>query len=405
MEPLKLCMIAPELLPVWGGVGTYTVELVRHLPREIQVHILTPIREGFGKEQISTLDYNFSEYFGDNIHIHFVSKASDTFVYNASFQLACLKEVPKLVKKENIDLIHLTHHMAGLLLELKGLNIPTVTTVHNTVKLQRDGTKMSGMPFWDLGFNEKATYLTYPFLHLVENMYFSRRRHYITVSEWMKEQLWRGYPRITYSPMSVVYNSVDTELYSPSTNRKKGERDLVLFTGRIIAAKGINYLVEVIPKVLREYPDTLFTFIGSGDSSPYQKRLNQLGISKKNFTFLGYLKDRKQLIRYYRDCSVYVAPTTLWENLPIRILEAMACGAPVVASNVCAIPEAIDNAINGILISQGSIDELTSSICSLLSDSNLRRKIGDNARKTVLKKFDYDLNAILTAKVYEEILN
>lgn len=405
MKEINICMIAPEFLPVWGGVGTYTVELVKHLPKEIQIHVLTPMRESFGEEQVSSSDYDYSEHFGDNVHVHFVSKASDTFLYNASYQLACLQEIPKLVKKENIDLIHLAHHMAGLLLEFKGTNIPTVTTVHNTIQLQRAGTKMSGMPFMDLGFNEKATYLTYPVLRMVENLYFSRRRNYISVSNWMTRQLWQEYPAITHSPISVIHNSVDTETFSPSVKKSNGEREIVLFTGRIIAAKGINYIVDAIPRVLREYPDTLFVFIGAGNSLPYRERLKAMGVSEKNFEFLGYLKERSQLIRYYRDCSVYVAPTTLWENLPIRILEAMSCGAPVVASKVCAIPEAIDHDINGILISSGSIDELASSICRLLGDSKLRRMIGDNARKTVLDKFDYELNATRTAKTYEKILS
>lgn len=405
MDRIKLCIIAPEFLPVWGGVGTYIVQLIRHLPKDIEVHVVTPMREGFGEEKVSTSDYDFSEYFGDNIHIHFICKANDTFIYNFSFQFACLKHVPKLIKKENIDLIHIGHHMAGLLLELKGLNIPAVTTIHNTIKLQRDGTKMSGMKFWDLEFNEKATYLTYPFLRLAEIIYFSRARYYITVSEWMKHQLRKQYPKMNHSPISVVHNSVDTKLFSPRIKRKPLEGNLVLFTGRVIAAKGIKYLVEAIPEVLREYPNTFFMFIGAGNSLPYRRQLKDMGIPKRNFAFLGYLKERSELIKYYRACSVYATPTTLWENLPIRVLEAMACGAPVVASNVCAIPEAIDSGVNGVLIPPSSVDQLANAICCLLGDSNLRRKIGDNARKTVLEKFDCDVNAIRTAEVYQQILD
>lgn len=405
MDRIKLCMIAPEFLPVWGGVGTYIVELVRHLPKDVDVHVVTPMREGFGEEKVSTSDYDFSEYFRDNIHIHFVCKATDTFFYNASFQLACSKHVPKLVKKEDIDLIHVGHHMSGLLLALKELNIPTVTTVHNTIQLQRDGTKMSGVKFWDLELNEKATFLTYPFLRLAEILYFSKARYYITVSEWMKQRLRNQYPKMNHSPISVVHNSVDTKLFSPSTERKPLKGDLVLFTGRIIAAKGIKYLVEAIPEVLREYPETFFMFIGAGNSLPYRRRLKNIGVSERNFAFLGYLKERNELVQYYRACSVYAAPTTLWENLPIRVLEAMACGAPVVASNVCAIPEVIDNCVNGILIPPSSVHELTNAICCLLGDSNFRRKIGDNARKTMLEKFDCDVHAIRTAEVYKRILD
>jgi len=396
-------MVAPEFLPVWGGVGTYVVELVRHLPEDIEVHVVTPMRESFGKEKVSTYDYDFSKYFGGNVYVHLVSKASDTFMYNADFQFACLKHVPKLIKKEHIDLIHYASHIAGLMLEFKKLNIPTVTTIHTTIGGQRHGTRMSGMNFKDLEFSEKATYLAYPFLRLGEIIYFLRPRYYITVSKWMKCQL-RRQNMIRDSSVFVIHNSVDTKLFSPYMKRKPPKGNLILFTGRIIAAKGIKYLVEAIPKVLREYPDTFFMFIGAGDSSPYRRQLKAMGISKRNFAFLGYLKERSELIKYYRASSVYVAPT-FYENLPIRVLEAMACGVPVVASNVCAVPEAIDNCVNGILIPPGSTDDLVDAICWLLSDSNLRRKMGNNARKTILEKFDWNLNVIRTVEVYKKILN
>src|SRR5208337_4666926 len=100
MVSMKICMLAPEFLPVWGGVGAYIVELVRHLPKETEIHVLTPWRTCLGSSAISTSDYDFSQYFGHNVRVHFISKASDTFVYNFSFQYACSRVVPKLVKEE-----------------------------------------------------------------------------------------------------------------------------------------------------------------------------------------------------------------------------------------------------------------------------------------------------------------
>lgn len=54
-----------------------------------------------------------SDYFGDNVHVHFACKATDAFLYNASFQLACLRYVPKLVNEEDIDLLHFGHHIGA----------------------------------------------------------------------------------------------------------------------------------------------------------------------------------------------------------------------------------------------------------------------------------------------------
>jgi len=402
---MNICMLAPEFLPVWGGVGTYIVELIRHLPKDIGVHVVTPMREGFGKEKISTSDYDFSRYFGTNVQIDFVCRASDTFFYNAKFQYACLRHVPKLVKEENIDLIHShTAHMPDLLLQFKRLHIPIVTTIHTTIQGQRQGTISSGMGFWSLEHSEKLTYVAYPLLRLAETVYFSKERYYIAVSEWMREQIRKQYLKVDESSIFVVHNSVDTKQFSPSEGRDDSQEDIVLFTGRLIAAKGIRYLADAIPIILREYPDTRFIFIGAGNSMPYRRRLREMGISERNFAFLGYLKESSDLVEYYRASTVYVAPT-LYENLPIRLLEAMACGVPVVASDVCAIPEVIDNGVNGMLIQPSSVIELADATCCLLGDPNLRRKMGDNARKTVLERFDWNVNAARTAEVYRRILD
>ncbi|MEM3640417.1 MAG: glycosyltransferase family 4 protein [Candidatus Bathyarchaeia archaeon] len=400
---MKICMLAPEFLPVWGGVGTYIIELVRHLPKNIEIHVVTPLREGFGKQKVSTVDYDFNKYFGSNVHAHFVCKADDTFLYNAGFQYACLKYIPKLIKEYKIDLIHShTAHMPDLLLQFKRLKVPTVTTIHTTIRGQREGAKCSGVGFWGLDFSEKMTFLAYPFLQIAESIYFSGSRHYITVSKWMRRQIVRQYPKINSRVISVIYNSVDTRRFSPS--KRYARRDIILFTGRLIAAKGIRYLIEAIPKVIHEHPDALFIFIGAGNPLPYLKRLKELRVPERNFAFLGYIRDSNDLVKYYRASSVYVAPS-LYENLPIRVLEAMACGVPVAASNVCAIPEAIDNWKNGVLIRPMAIKELSDAICCLLSDFNLRQRLGRNARRKVLEKFDWKVNAFRTAKIYEQCLS
>jgi len=150
MAKLKVCMLAPEFLPVWGGVGRYIVELVRHLSWDVEFHVVTPLRERFGKEMISSADYDISKYFGGNVYVHYVSKADDSFVYNAKFQYACLRRVPDLVRKEGIDLIHShTAQMPDLLLRFKELGKPIVTTIHTTIQGQRQGTKSSGIGFRD----------------------------------------------------------------------------------------------------------------------------------------------------------------------------------------------------------------------------------------------------------------
>jgi len=255
------------------------------------------------------------------------------------------------------------------------------------------------MSFRDLEFSEKATYLGYPILRLAEELYFSAKRRYITVSNWMKTQLLDHFPKLRDSNVRVIHNSVDANDFTPG---KEADREVVLFSGRLIAAKGVIHLVDAIPRVLRNHPDTVFAFAGPGNIAPYENRLRRLDVPRQNLLFLGYLKNRRDLLNAYRGCAVFVAPT-LYENLPIRILEAMACAKPVVATNVCAIPEAIPSPQEGVLVPPKSSEALAEAISDLLSNPERRTQIGRRARQRVVERFDWAVNANRTANFYEEI--
>ena len=128
-----------------------------------------------------------------------------------------------------------------------------------------------------------------------------------------------------------------------------------------------------------------------------------MNIPKENYSFLGYLNDRSDLIKYYQSASVYMAPS-LYENLPIRILEAMACGKPIIASNVSGIPEAVVDSVNGVLTKPGSVNDIGIALCKILGDADLRKKMGDNSRKLVLDNFDSRVNAKKMVDIYESLI-
>lgn len=393
-------MLAPEFLPIWGGVGSYVVELTRHLPSSFDIHVVAPQRERLGNSDVRTEDYNLNNYFWKNVTVHYISRAKDTFFYNGSFQLACMRVVPSIVKDAGIDLIH-SHaaHMPDLLLAYRRMNVPILTTVHTTIYGQRHGARESGSSFRDLEFSEKATLLGYPFLRLAEDAYFSFPRHYMTPSNWMRDQLLRLRSNLK-SRITVIHNSVDIGEFKTRTHEER----IVLFTGRFVAAKGITVIVNAIPRILSEHPETRFLFVGPGNSKPYEDRLKKLNIRSDRYEFLGFLKDRESIVNCYQSCSVYVAPT-LYENMPIRILEAMSCGKPVVATNVGAIPEAITHGKNGLIVQPGDVIGIARSINKLLDDGNLRRQVGAAARQTVEREFNWDKNIRKIVALYEALLN
>jgi starch synthase len=99
-----------------------------------------------------------------------------------------------------------------------------------------------------------------------------------------------------------------------------------------------------------------------------------------------------------------IVPSFL-ENCPYVVLEAMACGTPVIASKVGGIPEMIDNKNNGMLFEPGSIEGLTNAIVSVLADSSLRSLMSQGAKDKIAKNFSWDVNIGKYLEVYSEAMN
>jgi glycosyltransferase involved in cell wall biosynthesis len=407
---MKICMLAPEFPPVWGGVGTYTFELTRHLPKNVEIHVVTPKRQSFGMQKMSR-NSELIENIGDNVHIHYVSVAKGSFMYNAEFQYACLKQVPKIIKEEKIDVIH-SHqaHMPDLLLMFRKLNANIVTTVHTTIKFQRTATTASHRNLSELENSERATYYLYPFLRIAEELYVKRKRNYITPSFYMAKWLKKNFSIATN--VDVIPNCVDvsddhssseTELLETLIPKGSRGKRIILYSGRLLAMKGVDDLVTAIPKIskLIGKNELLFIFAGPGDYSRYRLKLDKLNV-KSDYLFTGSLP-RDNLIKLIRKSELAVLPSYN-ENCPYAILESMACGTPVVASNVGGIPEIITNEVDGLLVEPGHPDILAKAIAMLLSDKSFRNILGQQAKSKIANNFSWQANIPKYLKCYSEAL-
>lgn len=406
---MRICMLAPEFIPVWGGVGTYIVELVRHLPRDYEVHVIAPKRDSIGNDK--TAKRETSNFFKSNVTIHYISTANDTFFYNARFQYECFRQVPTILKDEHIDLIHThTAHMPDMLLMFRKLNKPMITTVHSTIETQRTATKFSQKSFSNMERSEKATYLAYPALRLSEEIYFRRKRLFISPSNWMKRWLIDRF-HITEN-ISVIPNSVDLNDYElkdfetieklfPEKNFR--DKKIILFVGRLLALKGVELLIKAIPNVIKKHPskNLLFVFVGPGDRLRYLKIVKSLGI-ESSCLFTGPAS-REVVIYLMRNSLLLVAPSFI-ENAPYTLLESMACGLPVIASNVGGVSEIVKDGYNGKLLEVNSSKAIEKSITDLLCDETLQTIMRKNALETIQNNFSWTVNLEKYIDVYTNAL-
>jgi len=136
-------------------------------------------------------------------------------------------------------------------------------------------------------------------------------------------------------PIEIIPYLIDTDQFTPKPNNRL--RKSVLFVGRVEKRKGADVLLRAIPLVLAKHPDCEFFFVGQVTD----ELRDQAEAAPAAARFLSF-KPRNELVDLYQHASVCVVPS-LWDNSPNVIYEAMACGTPVIATDVGGIPELVDH--------------------------------------------------------------
>jgi len=406
---VRVCFLSPEFIPNWGGTGTYTINLLRNLPQDIEVHVVTTKRTIVGEDESEwASEEKIADFLGRPLAIHYLSAAKDTFMYNLRFQLECTRELPRLNSKYHFDIFHSTHpHMPDLYYQLTPRKrIRTVTTVHDFLSVKRSSIKKSGMNFFELDQSEKAILMLYPFLSRCESFYIKRVPVLIAPSDCIAGIL--ASFGVKDERIHVIRNGVDTTVFSRNqidaqNSYALDSRSAVLFTGRLVSHKGIDTILSAIPTILEEAPDTQFVFTGAGLPEQYLSKLENPKV-RGSIKFLGYLDNYFEMSKLYSSATVFVMPS-LFENCPMSVLEAMSCEVPVVASNVGGVPEIITSGENGVLIHPQDPTALAKSVLTILQDKTYASKLGQSGRRTVVERFSAQRMALETVQLYESTIN
>jgi glycosyltransferase involved in cell wall biosynthesis len=400
---MNIALIAPELFPNWGGAGTYIIEIAKHLSKRHNVHVITLKRKIDNGSSYS--NDKILEFFDNKIHLHTISNANDTFLYNAAFQFSCFKRLPQICKENNIDIVHAdVPHMSDVLLKLTKSNKNMVTTVHSVIEGHKKGIVASGLNFWDLEASERYTLGLFPLLSLVQKLYLNKSPEIIAVSNWMKRLLEKNYG---ITGVNVIHNGIDHEHFSPKKQKNaiRGldiDKPIVLFSGRFIALKGINILVKAMHRVINEIRDVHFAFAGPEANMKWVRMFENEGIPSEYYTFLGYIP-HTEMPDIYSASTIFVLPSLI-ESFPFSVLEAMSSGAAVIASNVGGVPEMIEDEVDGLLVPPGNPEILAEKILFLLNNESELKRISKKARERILGEFTSEIMSNKTEKIYERIL-
>lgn len=204
--------------------------------------------------------------------------------------------------------------------------------------------------------------------------------------------------------IDALVNPVDTRLFSPEAKPTIGKEkdDLILVCPRRLVEKnGVHFLIEAMPEIISRKKQIKLILVGDGPlRQKIKKRIGELKIDKK-VVLLGTVPNEK-LPGILVSADLIVIPS-LMEATSIAALESMACGKAIAASKVGGLPEIIDEDV-GFLMEPGNPDDIAKKISIALSNANLLKKKGKNARKKVVKNWSADQLVKKHRKIFKEIL-
>ena len=231
----------------------------------------------------------------------------------------------------------------------------------------------------------------------------------VTVSRQVHE-VQRRMPWIDPAKLVVIPNGVPIEAapsYSAASaqalRREWGIDTDGMVAGtvaRLGAEKGHTFLLEAVAKVQNCLPQAKFLFVGDGPMRPQlEDRARILGVAD-SIIFAGLRHDIPTILSLF---DLFVLPS-LWEGLPMAVLEAMAAGLPVVATAVGGTPEVVLDGITGLLVPPRDPQALAEGILRLLRDPDLRQRMGGAGRERVAAHFSVEQMVQRTEKLYEQLL-
>jgi glycosyltransferase involved in cell wall biosynthesis len=183
------------------------------------------------------------------------------------------------------------------------------------------------------------------------------------------------------APAEILPNGVDTGVFNPSAGRPElyrpaGARHVIGFAGRLATTKRPEDVIRLAAALRESHPDARVLIAGEGSRRPAYERLAR-EVGADNLTFLGFVADMPS---FYAACDIIVLPSKT-EGSSNMLLEAMACGVPVVASDIPPLREQLEPEVTGLVYPLGNVPELTRAVRRLITEPELRRKLAERARE------------------------
>ena len=379
---MKILQVIPYFTPKRGGDVNVVYNLSKHLA------------ERGHKVTIFTTDFEFDTGYIQSLDGFRVVPFH--CIANIGMMLISPK-IKKQLKKEimDFDVIHMhdfrsyqniiAHHYA------KKYNVPYVIQAHGSV-----------LPFFQKQRLKKIfdLFFGYRILRDASKMIASTKTE---VEQYKKMG-------VDEDKIEIVPNGIDLSEYENLPEKREFRRKysiredekMILYLGRIHKIKGIDLLVETFADMVKELDSLKLVIVGPDDGflSTLKRQRENLKISDK-ILFTGLIPEKDKLGAYV-DADVYVLPS-VYETFPVTVLEACACGTPIIVTDRCGIANIVNDNNVGHVVEYNK-DQLQDAIFKILTNVELRRYFGESGKMLVREKYSWDIVVEQLEKIYGDII-
>lgn len=370
---MKIALVCPYDYAHPGGVAAHVSQLEYHFTRM-----------GHCVKIVAPYSGNNKDALGDD-SIVASSRIAPIPIGGSISRISLSPLLPSRVKavlgEENFDIVHIHEPVIPLLSAAtlyfsKSVNVGTFHACHNT---------------------PRGYHLCHPFLKGA----YERLDGKIAVSPPARDFVAKYLP----GEYRIIPNGVDFKHFAadaPPIGEFCDSKLNVLFVGRLEKRKGLDYLLGAYGQVKREFPNSRLIVVGPGTRlrRNYERKVSRMRL--KDVVFTGRVS-YADLPRYYHAADIFCAPATGEESFGIVLLEAMAAGKPIVASNISGYASVVNDGIQGLLVPPRDEGALAQAIISLLSDSTLRQQMGARGRAKA-EEYKWEYVAQMVMDYYLELL-
>jgi len=355
---------------------------------------------------------HFNKYFVSNVDLSKPKIGVQGFrnIARIIYSREAKRKIEQLIKKTKPDIAHIHniyHQISPSILSVfKKYNIPVVQTLHDfklicpSYKLFSKGTvceRCKKHKYYNAAFQRcsKNSILSScvlaleMYIHKMLKIYEKNVDMFICPSRFVKNKMieWG----IDNKKLVVIPHFVDSSRFEPNYENQ----GYILYFGRLAEEKGVDALIEA----MKDSPRLKLKIVGEGpEKKNLESRILNLGLN--NVEFLGY-KTGDELKNLVRNSMFVVCPSISYETFGLVVIEANALEKPVVASNLGALPEIIEDRKTGLLFKPGDAKELAKKISYLINHPDEVKEMGKRAREKVAREFNPELHYQRLIEVYK----